>query len=504
MNTAKSDISNSSKKTNKYKIKKSVFRHKKQTNLSSQDYLIPLHFVKPIRGDPLKIMSVAARGTTVLVNPKVCVDAGNLPIKLAEQVELLLITHGHNDHIQDIRNAFNDKNAKLLTVFCPASSAKDIFNMIKLMYQINKGRSYETKEILQHLQIYGVINPNDTTFELNKTNNILCSETNIPIVTLVNTGSVTEIELSDNSVYAIKPFQCHHTVDTVGYGIYTSKLQLNKKINISAGTVSEITPPKMSKDDKKEYKAIKAKIKANKKTDKKVNKNTESKSDEDDFMDHNLNRINFKTVNEFIKCLSLPSDIIKVSIVSREMENGFVLDSIRRIEFMKDIEIEVFKNNKCILNKEVFLFFKDYSLDMNNVEQINTHYKVLSPHSMVFGDTSATVFSQKLVKTMLCEFPRVIIESTFLDGEKELVSTSINNYSDNTETKTKVKNEKRNLYLRLKEKKHIFLPELYYYFGKYSDTEFVLMHFSDRYDKETVRDTIDKVRLKYPNVCGAI
>ena len=109
---------------------------------------------------------------------------------------------------------------------------------------------------------------------------------------------------------------------------------------------------------------------------------------------------------------------------------------------------------------------------------------------------------------------------TFLDGENELskINAPIDNSNDSdqdcscnenkTDKKGKkvkiIKNTKRNLYLRLKDKKHIFLPELYYYFNKYDDTEFVLMHFSDRYDKETVISTINNVRLKYPNVYGAI
>lgn len=499
------------KNNNKHTKSKSVFKFKKQTCLSSKDYIIPKHFVKPIKHDHLSIMSVAARGTTVLINPKICIDAGNLPIKLARNVDLLLITHGHKDHIQDFCNPFSDNYGKILIIFCPALNAQDIFNTIKMTHQINKGRTYSTEEISQHLKIYGVIRPNDNTYD--GINKILCPDTNIPIVTLIRVGSIQEIKLSDKSIYAIKPFHCHHTVDTIGYGIYTWGLKLNKTINIPAGTVSEITPPKMTKADKKEYKSIKKASKRDKETD-------ETKSS-DNFIDHNLNRINFKTVNDFIDCLKISDTSIKTSITSHKMENGFVLDSIRRIEFTEDITINVFEKDKCILPKEVFVFFKEYATDMNDVQQIDTHHKVLTPHTMIFGDTAITVFSQKLVKTMLSEFPRIIIESTFLDGEDQLseINNSPNNCNNpdsdcdsdcNNETKMdkvmikKVKNVKRNLYLRLKEKKHIFLPELYYYFKKYPDTEFVLMHFSDRYDKETVLSTIDNVRLKYPNVYGAV
>jgi hypothetical protein len=121
---------------------------------------------------------------------------------------------------------------------------------------------------------------------------------------------------------------------------------------------------------------------------------------------------------------------------------------------------------------------------------------------------------------MVAEFPRVVIESTFLDGEDvlsrvgapkadaedpDLVDGCCGSASHAHASKKKEKkNIKRNLYLRLKEKKHIFLPELFHLFAKHPDTEFVLMHFSDRYDRESVMAKAVEVQATYPNVHFAV
>ena len=123
---------------------------------------------------------------------------------------------------------------------------------------------------------------------------------------------------------------------------------------------------------------------------------------------------------------------------------------------------------------------------------LDIYHQALSPKVMVFGDTAASVFSQKMVRDMVAEFPCVVIESTFLDGEDILskvggpknddpdlgddgcegCSRSHSNgnrakNAKNAKTAKNVKNAKRNLYLRLKQKMHIFLPELYHLFASH-------------------------------------
>lgn len=482
-----------------------VYKFKKTTNLASQDDIIPRHFVMPIKKDPLRLMSVAAKGTTVLINSSICVDAGNLPFVMGNEVLLLLITHGHADHVKDVCNAFGDRDGKVLTLFCPAINALDLFHTIRLTHQINKGRSYTTEDILPHLRIYGVVRPNDKQFD--RTNEIVCQTSGLPVVTLVKVGEIVEVDMAGRSKCGVRPFHCHHTVDTVGYGIYDSTMRLNQTIRIPKGVVSEITPPKMTKADKKEYKRKKAEAVA-----------AARAANADGIIDPNLDRIDFESVYNFVNALNLPDDLVKTSIVSREMgKNGFILDSIRRIEFIDDLILEAFDSTgTCILPKEAFIFFKEYATDMDGIERIKTSHKALTPSVMVFGDTGATVFSQQLVRDMVSEFPRVIIESTFLDGEDVLSKVGVpatdpdldgldtDMDTESPKPEKKEKNAKRNLYLRLKEKKHIFLPELYYLFGKHSDTEFVLMHFSDRYDKESVRAKAAEIQQTYPNVYFAV
>lgn len=497
----------------------STYRHYRKTPLASQDSIIPRHFVNPIHGDPLRIMSTAARGTTVLLDSTICVDAGNLPVTLASKVLLLMITHGHADHVKDICNAFSERDGKMLTLFCPASIAGDLFDKIKLTHQINKGQIYTNQQIAQHLRIFGVVR-HDHKFsdvtgngkdEVDDVDSDIAEyvvrhdETPVNIATLVRAGNYINIDLVGRTSYTVVSFHCHHTVDTVGYSIYQSAERLNKTIIIPEGTVIEITPPKMTKADKKEYKATKVKalaaMHANDEQAEKVEHAAHAVKGSR-IEDHNLTRIDFKTVAGFLEALDLPDDGIKTSIVSRAMANGFVLDSIRRIEFISEIEIDVFDDDgECVLPKEVFQFFSEYNVDMNGNTQLNVHHNELIPGTMVFGDTAATVFSQKLVRDLMSDARRIIIECTFLDGEDVLSQIGDDAGGDTTK---KIKNPRRNLYLRLKEKKHIFLPELYRHFKKLSDTQFVLIHFSDRYDVETVRDKIVEIQTTHPKVYGAI
>lgn len=486
---------------------KSAFRFNKKTPLASQDYLIPREFVTPC-DDTLSIMSTAAKGTTVRIDSTMCVDAGNLPVALAKEVKLLMVTHGHADHMKDVCNAFHDRDGKTLIMFCPAIMAYNLFSTIRNTYSANKGRQYSVAEIMNHLEIYAVVRPNDDLFD--NLTHVVDPASDIPIVTLVQVGDLVEIDLGGRAKCAVRPFHCHHTVDTVGYGIYDSTRRLNRTVKIPAGTVIEITPPKMTKADKKAYKSAKAAAVA------------QARADGTEVPDINLllNRVNFDTVDAFCTDLEIPDDVITKTIVSCEMDNGFTLDSIRRIEFVADVEFDCFDGDDCALPRSAFLFFKEYEIDWHDKIMLDAYHQALTPKVMVFGDTAASVFSQRLVRDMIGEFPRVVIESTFLDGEN-ILSTKGGAPADDPDLGDdgwcagagasagaahvkKVKNAKRNLYLRLKDKKHIFLPELFHLFASHPDTEFVLMHFSDRYDRESVMAKGDEVRTRYPNTFFAV
>ena len=521
---------------------RAVYRHQRRTPLASQDAIIPRHFVNPIDQDPLRVMSTAARGTTVLLDSRICVDAGNLPVTLARDVALLMITHGHSDHVKDICNAFSDRDGKLLTLFCPESIALDLFDTIKLTHQINKGQQYTNARIAKHLRVYGVRRSSSATHvnmapmtesvmdtveppmpitasadgktEDDGSQSYLTrhdGDNLIPVVTLVDVGDCVRVLLGGRDVYAVVPFHCHHTVDTVGYSIYYSAKRLNDVIRIPKGTVIEITPPKMTAAEKKKYSAAKQRAKRGSSTvaAAAADASAGASAGGSNASNFDLDRINFTTVGNFVRALGIPPETIDMRVVSRTLESGYTMNSIRRIEFTSDVEIDAFGSDdsgesKCVLPKEAFVFFNEYGKDMNGRIGLDIYHNVLTPRTMVFGDTAATVFSQQLVCNLMNDARRIIIECTFLDGKDILSRIGEDTRLQDVHTQKKVKNLRRNLYLRLKEKEHIFLPELYQHFGHLADTQFVLMHFSDRYDVETVRDKITEVQRDYPNVYGAV
>lgn len=491
----------------------------KGTILASQDYILPQYFVSPIKKDHLRIVSTAAKCTTVLLNNNVCVDAGCLPQSLSSKIKLLLITHGHSDHSKDICNAFTDDDSNVLTIFCPASIAVDIFNMIKHSYQMNKGRRYEVEELSHHLKIYAVMMQKDEYYYDNNDNNDNAYDKTFykEVITTIRCGDLTEIDIfldnhkTKTAKYAIRTFPCHHTVDTIGYGVYNVSYRLKDVITIKAGTVIDVTPPKMSADEKKE-------CKKHIKSDNGVGIGISKADIQKNII---IKKLNFDSVNDFIDIvktykytsesgnleLDNSDEIIKTSIVSVPVgQKGYILDNIRRVEILKDITINMKRDTSGYIEgsaiKKILLFCDDYRTDMYGNTKIETHNMYIQPWTMVFGDTSATVFSQKIVRDMLHDFPRIIIESTFLEGEDTLSKIFDKKFSDTN----KSKNEKRNLYLRLKDKKHIFLPEITHYFERYPDKQFILMHFSNRYDRETVISKINEINMKYNhnNVFAAV
>jgi ribonuclease BN (tRNA processing enzyme) len=490
------------------------------TSPPTKDYLMKRQYVNPIPGDPLQIWSWAAHGTTVK-HGQIVVDTAHLTHEMGTDVQLVLITHGHEDHSDGVEKAFRMSDGKILTIICPASAAEDIFMTIRSKFRTYKGVKFSSAQIMKHLRIFAVIKPGSDEYAIGTA--IVCPISGIPIATTVTVGQIIEIDLAGRSKCAIKPFHCHHTVDTVGYGIYGSTQRTNRVIEMKAGLTIEITPPKMTGEEKKDYQAAKNAVKARIKAVDKLN--DESKVDA--MVDHNLHRIDFASVHNFIDAMNIDPSTIQMAIVSRPMgDKGYILDSIRQITFKQDVVLNACDEGgkEHPFPKEAFIFFKEYATDMHGAQKIDTHHPVLTPQMMVFGDTAATVFSQQLVRDMIKEFPRIVIESTFLDGESTLsqigAHSAQNDPDDSSDcddctgcstigreksygnANSMEKNVKRNQYLRFKDKKHIFLEDLVHLFKKYPGKEFVLMHFSVRYTVERVRDTIS--HLPFSNVFAAV
>jgi ribonuclease BN (tRNA processing enzyme) len=422
--------------------------------LPSYDTHIPPLFVTPLDDNPMRIMSTSARGTSVLINDEVCVDAGNLPVSIAQNIKLLLITHGHADHIRDICNAYSEDNGKMLYIVCPASIALDIFNIIRYTHQANKGRKYSINQIQKHLCIYAVHSSMDNFKHI--TQSEFSHEHNCRVERIIAMSILSNMIVDIYDEYSIKAFPCHHTVNTYGYGIYRRTYVIPDIIKIPTGLTVEITPPKMSKNDKKCCR-------------------------------DNINRINFDSVNrfeDFCKDNGIECDI-EYGIVSRKMTTGYILDNIRQITFNSDCTINV------PITNDVKQFFDEYSRNYDKTQGISVHSPDWIPLVMVFGDTASTVFKNKFVKQVINEFPIIVIECTYLEGEETL-------------SKYTSKNSKRNKYEKLKDNKHIFLPELYPIFEKYPNKRFVLMHFSDRYTKTVVKRREKMVRKMYQNVYFSI
>lgn len=464
-------------------------KQKKQTQQTQQKSPSSLLIPAFTKIDNMKIMSVAARGTTIRVTDEICVDAGVLPLDIGKTVEILMLTHGHSDHMKDAMNAFHDDNGKILHVFCPASIATNFFTCVKNTYSMFKGRQYTTEEILKHLRIYAVVCSDAISantlnlIDVDENENIIKTQ----IATSVQLNDIVDVEISNKTKYGIRPFFCHHTVETVGYGIYKiSSDNLNSKIIIPSGTVVEITPPKMTKDEK---------------NDKKQQKKICGSGD----LNVNRESLNFNSVHEFCKLNNIPEDTIKTSLVSRDVVNrnnkSFTLNSIRRIEFVNDVVLDAIDDNgDCSLHHSAFVFFNEYKIDINGNNILNVYHKKYHPHVMVFGDTDVSVFNQKYVCDILNEFPTIIIEATFLDDHQTL-SSSTKKLHDQNDNAKKIKN----LYdPKWKQKKHIFLPELIPIFSQHQTKKFILIHFSNRYTNETIKNKIDEVRKINKNIYAAI
>lgn len=351
--------------------------------------------------------SLAAKHTSFIWK-NICFDAGWIPQDV--KIQLLLLSHMHSDHARDLMNVVNGNDN--LTIVCPASVAIDIFKMIQLNITIQKGRRYSNKEISQMVTIYGCKKSSTECKSDIKT------DMNVKYIDI---GTKIRVQLKGQESVDIEHFPCCHTVDTVGYMVYDIRRRLSKRIIISENGEYIINMTEDQKDN---------------------NNQTISK---------------FNDIKEFSRKYDVEID---VSICPKLLENGHILYQ-RRLRFINGLDIPSFIDNKCILSKNDFMFLKKYKISIKDDTEL--------PQIMFFGDTSSKVFENKRVLELINIAKTVIIESTFLETQKELGNKK---------------------YREHKKKRHMFLNELVPIINKYKDTQFLLCHFSACYNKTTILERI--------------
>ncbi len=180
----------------------------------------------------------------------------------------------------------------------------------------------------------------------------------------------------------------------------------------------------------------------------------------------------YKDVEEFANKHSV--EIIP-SIVPTIVGKGHTL-YVRHLHFPNGLKIQTKKNNQaCLLDGSDFRFFSKY--------KINIEESVHTPEVMFFGDTSPIVFNIELVRQLMAQVKAIIIECTFLEGR------------NNTDPQT---------YKDRQEKRHMFLENLIPMFNAYSQTDFVLIHFSAIYDELQIKQAFEPLLHKHKNIIPLI
>lgn len=389
--------------------------------------------------------SVSARHTTVIDKDNgIVMDAGMISYEMRNTYRVLLITHGHSDHSLGIPQMYKDEGDEKLILFCPASICEDIFLRIKCSIQMQKGRKYSNKEIMQRLEMYGVRIKHKTETEFDKSikgkKEIIYDGCKIANVVEYNEG----IDITDRKKkFCIRPFPCFHTVDVCGYSIEKIYHKQKEVLKIKSGKIYKVNltqdqPRRLTKAEKKEMK-----------------KNPELKIKTEAEYD-------FSDIDKFSKehCIDIECKIEQVILKS-----GHKLYQ-RNIIFKDDFEMKI----KSEMTESDLEFFDRYG--------INIYDKHITPETMFFGDTSKIVFKNHIVKKLLSKTKNVLIESTFLESRKDLSEREVK------------KREKKD---------HMFLEDLVPIFDKYKDVDFVLMHFSARYTKKDIKDKFSKI--DHDNIC---
>jgi ribonuclease BN (tRNA processing enzyme) len=398
------------------------------------------------------VPSIAARHTAIEYGA-IQLDCGYMPREVGKNKLLVLITHFHSDHGSDICNCIGYDNR--VTIFVPAFSALNLFNKIKCDISMQKGRQYTDEEIVKMVRIIGCKKDND---EFNNISTILSQDTiivrkseqsiytpekkQLVIVELISMGDKIIVPLRGRDEVMIEPFQCYHTVDTCGYAISEVRKKLVDNISYIPNSTIEVN---FTEDQQKNENAY------------------------DDW--HNDPK--YQDIIEFSKRHNVK---ITPEIIDRPVTPKYTL-KVRSLHFPDGININTKLQDECIMNTSDFKFLHKYKINLQE-----NHYSL---KTVFFGDTCSYVFNKQntRIHELIETAETVIIEATFLEDFKEM-------------SKSKYKERY--------EKKHMFLFELYQIFKAYPDTQFLLIHFSACYDKETIQKYISLVNKYHDNVVGFI
>lgn len=418
-----------------------------------------------IHGEYQGLSSIAARHTAI-EQGAIQYDAGHVPREVGMSKLLVLITHFHTDHGSDLPNCIG--YGERVTVFVPAYCAQDLFTKIRCDMSMQKGRPYTDDEIVKMVRIIGCKRDNG---ELKEQDNIMSSQIpSLMTIELVKMGDKILVPLRGREEVMVEPFACYHTVDTCGYVVYEVRKRLADFITLDVGTeidnnFTEDQPVRQRRKDKK-----------TEHIDDQNASLTEEKKDENAEY-HWITDSKYKDVVEFQERTGTQ---IEVEIVDKVVSPTYTL-KVRRLRFPQGMRVPT-KNDAsgCTVSGHDFAFFKKYKIDVHAVHLI--------AKTMFFGDTGSYVFNQKSVgykrvTELLSSVETVIIESTFLEYRREM---------DDKKFKERA------------EKRHMFLFELGEQFKRYPKTQFLLIHFSACYDKETIKRYVDEYNRIYNNVSAFI
>lgn len=430
--------------------------------------------VGPYTGIP----SIAARHTAIEYGA-IQLDVGHTPREVGMNKLLVLISHGHTDHSSDICNCigYDDK----VTVFIPAYCAEPLFTKIKSDMFIQKGRVYTDEEIVKIVRIIGCKRDNG---EFKDQDAVYSTKTpTLKIAELIKMGDKIPVKLRGRDEVMIEPFSCYHTVDTCGYVIYEIRKHLADVITINTGSFVDVNFTedqvvcKRSKKNKDSKNCVTV-------SDNNDNNNVIDNVNSVDSVDSVADKIendktDWKTDPKFadVVAFSTRNNVdMYVDIVDKVITDHFTL-KVRQLHFPNGLALQTKKDSdKCVLLGTDFEFLKKY--------KINIHVDHLIPKTMFFGDTGSWVFNPSSigyarVNELMGMVETVIIESTFLESRNEMTDAK---YKDRVA------------------KCHMFLFELCPLFQTFSRTQFLLIHFSACYDRETIRKCIDDVNRTYGNV----
>lgn len=383
------------------------------------------------------IPSIAARHTALEQGP-ILFDAGFVPREIGMKKHLILITHFHSDHGSDVCNCIDGGHQ--VTIFVPAYCALNLFRKIQCDISMQKGRDYTDLEVCKMVRIIGCKRNNGEFADQDK-----IELNSIKIIELIKMGDHVNILLNERDSVDIEPFSCYHTVDTCGYVVNDVRKKLADNILLGKEAMVEVNFTEDQADEKNKRIIHKNKQKENEQSNdsKQINK--------------------FKDVETFSEKHGV---IINVSIFETPMTQKFTLRT-RRLQFQNGLNLKT-KNEKgeCILSSEDFAFLSKY--------KINVTQNILIPHTMFFGDTCSYVFDpiHTQIHHHLNTVKNVIIECTYLENQHDLNPAK---------------------YKKRQDKKHMFLFELIPIFKANPGTQFLLIHFSARYNKDIIQKYINDV-----------